>query len=207
MLNRNCKWWWTAFPSEVKTWDLYVQHAALLWVELGVLHSEPSSKPCPSKGSFIKSFSKNVCLDLHVARHDVGMSAWVRAGHSGHRGTRTKLPCTSVRMLGQEGAWPALPCLTLFSFPPIFCLSCTCLGHVQPKLLRSALLKITLQIEIWVTFLQFELNVGSFSAAIDKPDMKVITSHSYLTLLFAIISFNPFDTHHNSVNLNELIWY
>lgn len=126
-------------------------------------------------------------------------------GHGVHKDQ--VVSCTWVRVLEQEWASSSLPRLSLLAFPPFFCSSCTCLGHVQPKLLRSALPKITLQIKMWVRFLRCEVNAGSFSAAIDKPDMKVITSHSYLTLLFAIISFNPFDTHHNNVNLNELIWY
>lgn len=110
-----------------------------------------------------------------------------------------------VRVLGPERASSTLPCLSAH-LPTLLCSSCTCLGHVQPKLLRSALLKITLQIKMWVRFLQCEENVESFSAAIDKPDMNVITSHSYLPLLFAIISFNPFGAHRNNVHLNELIW-
>lgn len=134
-----------------------------------------------------------------------------RAGHSsgfGHsRQEDQVVSCTWAGVLGQSSLLhPSLPLYTL-TFPPFFCSSCTCLGRVQPKLLRSALLKITLQIKTWVRFLQCEVYAGSFSAATDKPDRKVITSHSYLTLLFTIISFNPFDTHHNNVNLNEFIWY
>jgi len=76
----------------------------------------------------------------------------VRAGLSsrfGHGGDEDQVvSCTWVRVLGQERAFSSLARLSLLAFPPFFCSSCTCLGRVQPKLLRSALPKITLQIKM-----------------------------------------------------------